>query len=392
MQVTRFANVWIWINPIRGFSFMKHTFTQILTYAKKLIPFFLSALLLVLLLKQLALYPWMTSIFQSMMPVFGGVLIALFLQPFIDKLEKYVSAKIAVFIVYTFIIVSLILFVICLIPLLYHQMVDFMEVLPNWVEKVEQFLEKYHIVYGNMEDFKNKYVQEGYVVVIDSLKTTMNTFTDYGIAFFTAFFLSLDLDYWKRSAKKLFTDYQRYSNFYHTMSNIVYQYLVGTILDLFFIMISVGITLYFFDFPNAFLYAIILAFLNLFPYVGATLGLILIAIVAALSYPVFPWLAFAIVWSIQQLESNIIQPLIFNHTMNVRPILSFVFIFIGEALFGVIGVILSPIFASIAQIAIRSYLHAKTSDRVGEWDDIWQDFDEAMKQEEKEGRMERKSL
>ena len=55
------------------------------------------------------------------------------------KLEKYVSAKIAVFIVYTFIIVSLILFVICLIPLLYHQMVDFMEVLPNWVEKVEQF-------------------------------------------------------------------------------------------------------------------------------------------------------------------------------------------------------------------------------------------------------------
>ena len=97
MQVTRFANVWIWINPIRGFSFMKHAFTQILTYAKKLIPFFLSALLLVLLLKQLALYPWMTSIFQSMMPVFGGVLIALFLQPFIDKLEKYVSAKIAVF-------------------------------------------------------------------------------------------------------------------------------------------------------------------------------------------------------------------------------------------------------------------------------------------------------
>ena len=95
MQVTRFANVWIWINPIRGFSFMKNAFTQILTYAKKLIPFFLSALLLVLLLKQLALYPWMTSIFQSMMPVFGGVLIALFLQPFIDKLEKYVSDKIA---------------------------------------------------------------------------------------------------------------------------------------------------------------------------------------------------------------------------------------------------------------------------------------------------------
>lgn len=366
---------------------MKQAFAHFLTYAKKMIPLFLSALLLVLLLKQLSLYPWIMSVLHSLMPVFGGVLITLFLQPFIDKLKKHVSVKMAVFIVYTFIITVLVIFVICLIPLLYHQIVDFMEILPTWVNKLEQFLEKYHIVYGNMEEFKNKYLQEGYVVVIDSLKTTMNTFTDYGIAFFTAFFLSLDLDYWKRSVKKLLPDYERYSNFYHTMSNIVYQYLVGTILDLFFIIISVGITLYIFDFPNAFLYAVLLAFLNLFPYVGATLGLILIAIVAALTYPVFPWLAFAIVWSIQQLESNIIQPLIFNHTMNVRPILSFVFIFIAEALFGVIGVILSPIFASIAQIAIRSYLHAKTSDRVGEWDDIWQDFDEAMKQEEKEGRM-----
>ena len=41
-------------------------------------------------------------------------------------------------------------------------------------------------------------------------------------------------------------------------------------------------------------------------------------------------------------------------------------------------------FAAIAQIAFRSWLHAKTSDRVGEWEDIWQDFDEAMQQEEYE--------
>ena len=83
----------------------------------------------------------------------------------------------------------------------------------------------------------------------------------------------------------------------------------------------------------------ILALLNLFPYVGATLGLILIAAVAALHYDHYPWMMFFIVWSIQQIESNIIQPLIFNRTMNVRPLLTFVFIFISDAFFGVIGVI-----------------------------------------------------
>ena len=95
----------------------------------------------------------------------------------------------------------------------------------------------------------------------------------------------------------------------------------------------------------------------------------------------FSVLAFAIVWTIQQIESNFIQPMIFNRTMHVRPILTFVFIFLSEALFGVVGVILSPIFAAIAQIAFRSWLHSKTSDKIGEWEDIWQDFDEAMQEE-----------
>ena len=71
--------------------------------------------------------------------------------------------------------------------------------------------------------------------------------------------------------------------------------------------------------------------------------------------------------------------MIFNKTMDVRPILTFVALFVAEALFGIPGVLLSPIFASIMQIAFRSYLHAKTKDTIGKWEDIWYDFDEAMK-------------
>ena len=41
--------------------------------------------------------------------------------------------------------------------------------------------------------------------------------------------------------------------------------------------------------------------------------------------------------------------------------------------------ILSPIFAAIIQITFRSYLHSKTSNQVGKWEDIWYDFDEVMK-------------
>lgn len=342
----------------------------------------LAALLLfVLLCKQIGIYPRIVTIYHSLLPVVMGILIAFLFQPLIDRLQRRFSLRTSVMIVYVGIFLIFVLIVIGLVPILYRQLVDFAKVAPRWMKKLEAFLTRYHIAIESFATMKEKYLQQGYLIVIDSLKTTMDTLTRYGIAYITAFFISADMDFWKRTAKKVVPDVQRFSTFYLTMSTIVYQYLMGTFLDLLFITVTVGLTLSIFQFPNAMLYAIILALLNLFPYIGATFGLILIAIVGALSYADFPFIAFAIVWSIQQIESNIIQPMIFNRTMHVRPILTFVFIFISEAFFGVVGVILSPIFAAIAQIAFRSWLHARTSDEIGQWEEIWQDFDEAMREE-----------
>ena len=319
--------VWIWINPVAGFSFMKvsHVLDSLARGCRKLLVPLAAFLLLVLLLKQLQLYDWIVDIYKSCLPVLMGIVIAFLLQPLIDRLQQHVSQKLAVMLVYIGIALVLAVFVIGMIPIIYKQVMDFAEVVPVWMRHLEGFLDRYHIAIGNLETLKEKYLQEGYIIVIDSLRNTMHTATNYGIAYITAFFISIDLDFWKRTAKKVIPNLHQFSTFYLTMSNIVYQYLVGTFLDILFIVVTVGITLYIFAFPNALLYAVILALLNLFPYVGATFGLILIAIVGALSYPVFPFLAFAIVWTIQQIESNFIQPMIFNRTMHVRPILTFVF-------------------------------------------------------------------
>ncbi|MEG0528089.1 AI-2E family transporter [Amedibacillus sp. YH-ame10] len=357
-------------------------FTQrFIRICKKSILPLLSILLLVLVLKQLHLFERLVDIYKSCLPIFMGGVIAFLLQPIIDRLRKHFSTRTSVCLVYIGILLMGCVFLMIIMPLLYQQILDFIKVFPSWVQKIEEFLQTYHISYDNLNVVKEKYLDEGYIIVIDSLKNTMDVVTKYGIAYITAFFLSIDLDFWKRCAKKLLPNVQRFSTFYLTMSNIVFQYLVGTLIDLLFIACSVGAVLYLIDFPNAILYAIILALLNLFPYIGATFGLLLIAVVGLLSYDSFPVIPFLIVWTIQQIESNVIQPMIFNRTMNVRPILTFVFIFISEAFFGVVGVILSPIFAAIAQIAFRSYLHSKTSDKVGEWDDIWRDFDEVMREE-----------
>ncbi|MCI8851794.1 MAG: AI-2E family transporter [Erysipelotrichaceae bacterium] len=343
------------------------------------IPALLSLFLLVILLKQLSLYNKLVDLYHALFPVFGGIVIAFLLQPIIDRLAMHMKVKTAVIAVYAGILAVGALLLMILLPILYRQIVDFVSLLPDWLEKLKFFLNEHHIVMERLADVEDSALQEGTMFMLDSLRTFFGTAMDYAIAYMTAFFISIDVEFCKRSAKKLFRNYHRFVTFYKTLSNIVFQYLTGTLLDLIFVSVTSAVVLYAAAFPNALLYAIILALSNLFPYIGPTVGLLFVILVGVLSYEQLPLITIVLIWTIQQIESNIVQPMIFNKTMDVRPILTFVALFIAEALFGIPGILLSPILASIIQIAFRSYLHAKTKNTVGEWEDIWYDFDDAMK-------------
>ena len=358
---------------------MKKVTELFLTYLKSFFIPLLSILTLIIIAKELMIYDKLTIVCKALFPIFCGIIIAFLLQPIIDKCQHICSRKMAVLIVYFGILIFLVLLMLALSPIIYRQVMEFAGRLPEWICRLEQFLKNHHIEYSYLDNLKASFMKEGYTIVFDSLWNVMDTLTFYGIGYMTAFFISIDLDFWTHTAKKILPHTDRFTTFYKTMSNIIYQYLVGTFLDLFFITVSTWIILQLVTFPNAILYALILALLNLFPYIGPTIGLIIIVIVGFLSYPSPPYMTFLIVWILQQVESNVIQPLIFNKTMDVRPILTFISLFVCDALFGIPGVLLSPIVASIIQITFRSYLHSKTSDKVGEWEDIWYDFDDVMR-------------
>lgn len=362
-----------------GFFIMKQRIQRIACIALQLLPIFIALLIVILLLKQMDLYYTLLQLYDALFPIFGGLVIAFLLQPIIDRLSLHIKKKTAVVIVYVGILVFVGSLMLILLPILYQQIMDFAKVLPEWLQKIKDFLLTHHIVLENLEAYQQNFMEEGTTIVLNSLKSFFSTATNYGIAYITAFFISIDLDFWKHSARKLCKNYHRFLTFYKTMSNIVFQYLIGTVLDLAFVSITSGVILYAADFPNALLYAVLLALSNLFPYIGPTIGLLFVIAVGILSYDQLPIITIVLIWAIQQIEANFVQPMIFNKTMDVRPILTFVALFVAEALFGIPGILLSPIFASIIQIGFRSYLHARTKDTIGKWEDIWYDFDEAMK-------------
>ncbi len=113
------------------------------------------------------------------------------------------------------------------------------------------------------------------------------------------------------------------------------------------------ITLEILGVPFAVPLAVLMAFLDLIPLVGATIGAIAIGIVTAFSN--FPtdtivWAIVAVVY--QQVENNVIQPVVYRRTVNVHPLIVIVAILIGATLLGVLGALLAIPVAAAVQIII----------------------------------------
>lgn len=360
---------------------MKNKLNIVSNFCKSLLPMVLFLLVIVLLCKQLHISESLLSLYKAILPIVTGIVISFLLQPFIDKLSKYMKVNRAVMLVYMGVFVLLCIFLIILLPLLYQQISELLYLLPKLFTNIRSFFEQY-LSSVNVQSFIDKQdIKKLYDGIFSQIQGMVSTTVFFSIAYVSAFFISIDLSFWKKVIHKTIPVHKRYYTFYHTFSSVVFQYLTGTIIDMLFIAISSFIVLFLFHFPNAFLYSVLLAFLNLFPYIGATIGIVLIGIIALLEYSSFPWVLFIVIFILQQIEGNLVQPMIFHKTMHVRPLLTFVFLFIMEAIFGIFGALLSPIAAAMTQIAIRSWMHSKTNDSIGKWEDIWIDFDEAVASE-----------
>jgi predicted PurR-regulated permease PerM len=108
--------------------------------------------------------------------------------------------------------------------------------------------------------------------------------------------------------------------------------------------------------PFAVPLAVLMAFLDLIPLVGATIAGVLIGIVAAIhSFPgdAIVWVVFLIVY--QQIENNVIQPAVYRRTVQLHPLLVIIAVLIGASLLGILGALVAIPVAGAVQIFARDW-------------------------------------
>jgi predicted PurR-regulated permease PerM len=118
--------------------------------------------------------------------------------------------------------------------------------------------------------------------------------------------------------------------------------------------ISTYIVLSILGVPFAVPLAVLMAFFDLIPLVGSTIGGVLVAIVTL--FGDFPtdtivWVVFVIVY--QQFENSVLQPMVYRRTVNLHPLAVISAILIGSTLLGVLGALVAIPIAAAVQIVLK---------------------------------------
>jgi len=105
--------------------------------------------------------------------------------------------------------------------------------------------------------------------------------------------------------------------------------------------------------PFAGLIAIFVGFTDLIPLIGATIGAI-VAVIAAAFHSVPALIVIVVVFvAYQQLENQVLRPLIMSRTVRLNPIVVIVAILVGVEWAGILGALLAIPFAGIIQVIVR---------------------------------------
>jgi predicted PurR-regulated permease PerM len=231
-----------------------------------------------------------------------------------------------------------------------------------------------------VSDFVNQYgliakIQNSQAELVSRLTNASGSFVGFVASLFSSlialvsiigltFFMLLEGPAWLATLWEVVPNDRR--KHVQGLANEMYRamvgYVNGKILAAFLAGLSAAVMLIILRVPYAAALALVVALLSIIPMFGATLAAIVVVLVCLFT-AVADAVIMAIFFSIyQQVENNIIQPIIFKKTVDVSPLLVFVSVLIGTSVAGILGALIAiPVTASL-QILARDFLSSRGLD------------------------------
>ncbi|MGG5341696.1 AI-2E family transporter [Enterococcus sp. AZ192] len=308
--------------------------------------------------------------------VFMPLLIAGFLyymfDPVVVFLEKHKVPRLVGFMLSFLVLAVLIALVIMnVVPQLVKQFVDLTQSLPGYAEEMNRWLTEL----GNLEEIKGFNIQDqldkanititnilnfAIVGVTSSLSKIVGILMKFFILLFTVpfilFFMFKDGHKFLDALSHFFPASIRTElrQTVREMNQTLSAYISSTVLDALIIGGLSFIAMTIFKQPYSLLLAVFCGVTNIIPYVGPFIGAVPAVLVG---FFISPWQALYMMLSIlviQQLDGNLIKPLLMGKSMNIHPLTIILVLIAAGSVGGIIGMLICiPVYAVIKTLVVN---------------------------------------
>ncbi|HSM10452.1 MAG TPA: AI-2E family transporter [Lysobacter sp.] len=130
-------------------------------------------------------------------------------------------------------------------------------------------------------------------------------------------------------------------------------WLVGQLISMVFLWLSTWLVLHLLGVPLAFTLGLLTGLLTFIPYLGPLIALLPIAMVAFLHSPTLGLMAVAAYLVIQNIEGNVMMPIVFERTVSLPPALTVVSQILMASLMGMLGVLLATPLLAVGMVLVQ---------------------------------------
>lgn len=316
--------------------------------------------------------PFISFFNMLMVPLMISVFFYYLLRPIVDFMQKKrIKRTYGILLLYLLFALGLVLFSISIWPSLREQLMLFIKSAPGFVEKLrlqvvelqtEGAFANLFPADGTTTTTLSGYLEKGFTFVSDYIAGLSGFISNFVIIIGTVPIL---LFYMLKEGRRLGRVILRviprkYKRDGRRVLAEIDGALSGFIVSRVLINLALGVMMYigflFLGLPYALLLTIVSFILNFIPYFGALLAAIPVLIVAFIESPTMAIWSLVIIVVSQQIQDNLLSPMIYGRRLEIHPLTIIVLLLIGGDLYGILGMLLGlPVYMVLKIITIRVY-------------------------------------
>lgn len=316
-------------------------------------------------LKFLNLYDSIINILKAIIPVALAIIVSFLVEPLIIKLTRFkIKRIISVLLVYIFIYGFIVLLLTIIIPIIFNNLSKFIKQLPTFINQIENCLSKWLGLKNidiNINSFTPKIDDKQINNAMSFISNAFDIGFDISLVIVGSIFLSIDFLGFKNGVKSFLP--KKYKNhiesFLKEFLPFIYKYVKGIFIDSIFIFVIGFISFLIFGFDDFLFFSLLLAITNVIPIFGAYISGIPIVLISLLNSTKMGITALIIIVVLQVIDGNIIQPIIMKNVLYLHPLENILGISILTTLFGLVGMIISPVLVTAIKILKKHIIESK---------------------------------